>query len=429
VTHIGNIIAMMSPWSDPSYLKRIWCIFEMYTSYADANCQIEIVMPPREQESLIRAMVVGRDEKGNWGIDSLLSVLAQTKVENAQASVESDKKYIFRLIEEGPGYGKLNQEVNYLMRKWVRETMMSSVEEAESSLIESINDSSSSQTNLQKQRGELCDLIFYVANYLNKSGENAEAMKLYNRELEIIEGSNNIEDDEFKMRKATCYGTIGTGHFYLGENEKALEGFQQSKIMNEEIFGPTHQRTVSAMFNIGNVQLQLGDLDNALENFTKCMNAYKNMYGENHAYTADTYDYVGRCYEDKKDLDKALEMYIKALKVRELCRGPNHPDVATSLNSLALLYLEKGECENSLTTFLRSINIWEAVYGPEHPETATSYLNIGLAHQQNKDLDKALQYFTMSKDIREKFFGLDHPNTIICLKLINSVKEVREQKA
>lgn len=88
---IGNIVAMMAPWDDPVYLKRIWCVFEMFSSYTDENCHVQIEMPSREQQSLVQAMQSGRDEFGNWGIDKLLKVLANTKVENAEATVESDK--------------------------------------------------------------------------------------------------------------------------------------------------------------------------------------------------------------------------------------------------------------------------------------------------------------------------------------------------
>jgi hypothetical protein len=29
VTNIGTIIAMMAPWDSPTYLTRVWCIFEV----------------------------------------------------------------------------------------------------------------------------------------------------------------------------------------------------------------------------------------------------------------------------------------------------------------------------------------------------------------------------------------------------------------
>ncbi len=86
----------MAPWDNPGYLKRVWCVFEMFASYTYDTCEVDIAMPPREQKSLIEAMKQGRDERGNWGIDKLFSVLANTKVENAEASVESDKVCSFQ---------------------------------------------------------------------------------------------------------------------------------------------------------------------------------------------------------------------------------------------------------------------------------------------------------------------------------------------
>lgn len=140
-------------------------------------------------------------------------------------------------------------------------------------------------TDDRKKRGELANYIFYVASYFTKLGDHKEAMKLYHKELDLVEGFPNDSQD-YLIRKATCYVTIGSGHFYLGENKEALENFVISLETNEELFGTEHQRTATAMFNTGATMLELGDLDGALELFNKCVAIYEKLYGENHAYTA-----------------------------------------------------------------------------------------------------------------------------------------------
>jgi hypothetical protein len=49
VQSIGKVLCMMSPWDAPSYLKRVWCIFEIFTAMQN-ECELVVVMPPYERE-------------------------------------------------------------------------------------------------------------------------------------------------------------------------------------------------------------------------------------------------------------------------------------------------------------------------------------------------------------------------------------------
>jgi hypothetical protein len=85
VTSVGTMWSMMTaPWDDPEYLKRVWCNFEIFTANW-RKCQSEIVMPAEQKKAMIESLS---------DIDSLLNALAKTKIENAKASREDDKKNI-----------------------------------------------------------------------------------------------------------------------------------------------------------------------------------------------------------------------------------------------------------------------------------------------------------------------------------------------
>ena len=61
---IGHVLAIMDPWDDPLYIKRVWCLYELYTAIAlgvnnidddeeeeddgewgDKRCNFDIIMP------------------------------------------------------------------------------------------------------------------------------------------------------------------------------------------------------------------------------------------------------------------------------------------------------------------------------------------------------------------------------------------------
>lgn len=56
VIGIGHIIAMMDPWTAPSYLCRVWCIFELFTASRHPECEVTIDMPSRERKKFLEGL-------------------------------------------------------------------------------------------------------------------------------------------------------------------------------------------------------------------------------------------------------------------------------------------------------------------------------------------------------------------------------------
>ena len=98
VKKIGHLLAMMAPWGAPVYITRVWCIFEIFTAHTTDGCTLHIVMPPQEKLSLEQDVINSRK-----GIDGLYESLGKTKVENAKASVESDRLAILMKVESDVG--------------------------------------------------------------------------------------------------------------------------------------------------------------------------------------------------------------------------------------------------------------------------------------------------------------------------------------
>lgn len=77
----------MSPWYHPTYVTRVWCIFEIGHAHR-LGCQITIIMPPSEKKEL--EMELFGDAVLN-NMDILNDVLAKTRIQDAQATFESDR--------------------------------------------------------------------------------------------------------------------------------------------------------------------------------------------------------------------------------------------------------------------------------------------------------------------------------------------------
>ena len=70
-------------------------------------------MPQREASSLLSAL------QGQRGIGVLLESLNGVSIKDAKSSVEQDRTNIFRLIEKGPGFAKLNDAVAFKLNSWI----------------------------------------------------------------------------------------------------------------------------------------------------------------------------------------------------------------------------------------------------------------------------------------------------------------------
>ena len=136
VSGIGHVLAMMAPWRSPTYLTRIWCIYEIYTAHQH-GCDLTIIMPPA-QKAAFEYDLFGRGQEDfafatpatqDGDIDALYHVLANIQVQNARASMDQDRVTILQMIEDSIGYANLNAYVNELLRAWVRRVILEEISE------------------------------------------------------------------------------------------------------------------------------------------------------------------------------------------------------------------------------------------------------------------------------------------------------------
>ena len=116
VAGTGHVLSLLSPWSDPANLKRVWCLFEiLMVLLKGSQCRFEIIMPPSEQRSFQQAL----EEQ----FDSIEMSLCKLDVEKAQASVEADGVAIKGLVRSTMGFVEVNKAIMGVLgtAAWCRE--------------------------------------------------------------------------------------------------------------------------------------------------------------------------------------------------------------------------------------------------------------------------------------------------------------------
>ncbi|CAB9523312.1 Hydra magnipapillata [Seminavis robusta] len=395
VKNIGHLLAMMAPWKAPIYITRVWCIFEIFTAHRTGGCKVDIVMPPREKQSLEQDVV----DNGE-GINALYETLGNTKVEKANASVESDRLAILGQVKSDVGFAVLNNLVNDLLRGWMQGVLTQLVETRENT-----NDE------------EYVDFCNHIGVIFNKNGEHDAAMKLHQTALTICEsvlGENH-------SAKAETYSFIGLVMGSMGDYEGALAKYEESLAINLSALGKNHPSVANTYNDIGFVLSEMGDHEGALAKYEEALAINLSALGKNHPDVAASYNNIGGVLRTMGEYEGALSKTEQALAIRLLALGKNHPDVANSYNNIGVILRNMGDKEGAFSKYEEALAIQESVLGKHHPEVAATYNNIGLVLDEIGDYEGALAKYKDALAIKESALGKDHPDVATCYNNIGSV--------
>lgn len=348
VAGIGKIVAMMAPWKDPFYIKRVWCDFEMYTA-TDLKQEVIIAMPPKEAEDFRSSLLTG-------GVSEVWAALGAVKVEQAEASVKEDKDRILKLIEEGPGFHHLNCAVAEKLQGWI-------VQASEGYLKQRLEE------NLEQSAdgADVAQLGEGVGDLLRQVGKCADSQK-------YLEKSRNIREQQGTLQTPEGAKLLRNLGVVYGE-QKALKKGLATLREAEEIRIKTGTLETSdgarLLSNIASLHVKqhlsreesedsdANHMDEALRNYAKAQailegtgddrtdEAAQLAFSEGNAYRVR-----GREGGGEEDLQSAMDKYEKAKTIREENRTLDTPDGARLLYSLAMFYHQRGQdLDKAVKTF------------------------------------------------------------------------------
>ncbi len=401
VLGIGNVLALLGPWDAPKYLTRVWCIFELFTAnkVSDDLCTLHIDMPQSARTKLQDFLFCADDS--DFVRTKFHQVLGNTAIQNAQASVPSDKDNIMRLVNgENGGYVELNNDVNDLLRDWFHNLLKDIYDDIKlrfynstkpeqrmnhSSFMTSIDlNDADNQRKVKNCLDNLCALFqsnqdLVVA--LDCANTNYEYCKKYYGEEDVAMSAPL--NDLMNIYRAN------------GEFEAAIDYGKKCIAMKEKFYGSQHQQTALSYYNIGRVYSDKRELKTTLEYYNKALAIYEHQLGTNHERTATVYHSIGFVHHKMKENDQALDMYMKASNIKEKISESNNgikPSLATTYNSIGAIYAKKGNMKKALEFYIKALNIREKILGEDHASTKLSYKNISAMYKKMGDIKKADEY-------------------------------------
>jgi len=104
ITRVGRMVIMLDHFEDPNYLKRLWCIYEVFMCQ-QRSIPIDVMMPADAEKPINEYFETNT-------LKEIKDKLLKVDAEKAEATQEADTKALKELIETNQGgFSAVNKAV------------------------------------------------------------------------------------------------------------------------------------------------------------------------------------------------------------------------------------------------------------------------------------------------------------------------------
>ncbi len=256
-------------------------------------------------------------------------------------------------------------------------------------------------------------------------------MPLCLKAIEIIDkaigNANNEERSSFLITKSNALNNIGYVYKQEGNNSKALEWYEKSLKIREQI---DDKKGISISYNnIGLIYNNQGNISKAMEYFKNALKIQTDINDmEGIALSSNN---IGFIYYNQADIPKSLEWYDKSLKIREEIGDKR--GIAVSYNNIGNVYNKQGTFPKALEYYNKSLKISEAIgdkktYALSLSTLGDLYKNQGLtffeASAKTEYFARALEFYQKSL---KRYEGLGEKEGIA--RILNNIAFIYEKQS
>lgn len=350
VRTIGHVLALLSPYGNPIYIQRVWCIFELWVAET-YGAQIDVVLPEVEELEFWTAFCDSGSSLQQ--MQRLWAVFRDLKIQDATATVEADRTNILTLVdpqaktrddlERSPKVAALNHLVAQKLSTWLADVVRSNV-----------------QSRLDSGWTPLPGVLRKTTDLLTgQAGDYEGAEAILGRALHALEASGGDEEQIVEvflcMADICLWGHTGT------RDAEALKLYSKVKDIRETqgVHPP-----LTLLTNMCMISERQGHHAGVLQLFWQakavCQNAGTRMNG-------GMLHFVGRSYCNEGLYDEAMEFFSQAdasFQARGLEFAPTR---AWLLGSMGRLLDDQGRHDEALKHILQAKALFETAIAIGHP--------------------------------------------------------------
>ncbi|KAH9102205.1 hypothetical protein LEN26_010778 [Aphanomyces euteiches] len=344
---IGNVVMVMSPWNDPTTLKRTWCVFEVYASIVE-NAWFEIAMGRTQRAGFLQDMQ-SQDHV------AFLQMLGTIQSEKSQTTMPMDRVNIFHHIHGEVGFAKLDRMVFDAIEKWMLRTVDQQIDQA---------------TSLGSK-----------AAWLFSKGQIAEGEAQYDIAVALFQESyEKYRDEKGIMFPGTwkAFAQLAKQKMHLGGSHDDVEAMYLEALDHQtELLSRDHEDTLDTMTNLGDCYINLGKYDMALKLLLECFDHQLNLFGEDHQVTLGTMSQIGNALRHKNKPQDALQWMRRCYEIACRVFGDDHPQASVFQHNLGVLYNRIGDFGSAEMHITASCTAFERMLHSDHSGAVAFRLSLG----------------------------------------------------
>jgi len=379
VGDVGSTILVSMPWEDPTPLKRVWVIWEIFCAY-QTGARFDIAMPRKELDGFRAALITS--------FPKVQTALSKVDVELSSAFHKSHQDMVHDEIRRTIGFTKLNEMVQLRMTRWLIGMATSE--------LQSMKENATSAN--WKDRMGLQDNL---ARMLRESG-NFTGAEFYFKELLAEVEAKQGKDHVMAMSALNQLAvTLQKGN----QIEEAMDRHRDCLQRRRRILGENHEETLQSVSNLA-VLLSL-----------------------RRPLTVEIFD-------------EARSLYSLAVKGREATIGAKDPRTLYTQSNFARFLSEAPVPSAELFAeseqlHERAVENLTAALQQGHPLTLASLHNQACSwidrcfHEEGsltgKRVDTAVEQLRLVHKLRIEKLGKEHPDTQQTEKKISEISNLQKQ--
>ncbi|NET61961.1 MAG: tetratricopeptide repeat protein, partial [Symploca sp. SIO2E6] len=227
-----------------------------------------------------------------------------------------------------------------------------------------------------------------LGNAYRNLGESSKALDFYQQSLAI---KQEIGD---RQGVANSLGSLGNFHFSQGNYDEAINSYQQSLAIFKKI--GNRQGELASLTSLANAYSSQGNYGEAIGSYQQSL-AIAQKTGNLRVELASLVG-LGNAYTSQGNYDEAINSYQQSLAIAQ--KAGDLQVEATSLNNLGIAYLNMGNYSRAIDFQQQSLTIAQKI--SDQQSQAKALNNLGIVYDNLGNYNRAIDFYQQSLEIDKK---------------------------
>ena len=210
--------------------------------------------------------------------------------------------------------------------------------------------------------------------------------------------------------------TLGIAQNSLGDQEMAVELFENSLQLRESELGKDNLETIAVLVELGEAQMSVGKFPEAIASFKRAYDELHRQLGADDPVTLNCMSALAYAQNLNGDRAEGLELQQKALKLANEKLGDSDEETLQILNRLAGQNFDFDDREHDIEAkklYKQHLELRKSTNGPNHYLTLQATQGLAKTALAQRDYDEAIElYKTVLAGLRDQL-GAEHFSTVL----------------